>query len=760
MQATVDRPLWSTGHGHALRAVPDDLAAAVPLALFSTAVAAGFARVFSGWQFFDNLLALVVLGHGASFALRRARIAGWIALPVVALMLAWSIGAMHYRFTYRYLLPTSDTWNLFSSELDLVRDQFSTAVAPVIYGGGWDVLASIGVATTVLLSDAFAFRAYARAEALVPGGVLFVFVAALGEDRDRVSTTVALVAAGVLSTAMLRAYHTGRRSSIGDRRSSSSLALPGALGAAAAIALAAGVIGPSLPGAGAEPIYDATGGGGGLSTVVNPLVDIRSRLTNRSNAEMFFVQTNEPSYWRSAALAEFDGRLWGIPERRLSSAEGRLAVSESAERQILQNMRIINLGGSFVPAAPDPVEVTAPPGIDMRWSAEDATLFARDHELVSGDTFVISSMAPVLDAAVLEGATSADPGDPIYLELPDGYPDAARAAAAEATAGARTPYEAALLLQQWFRTEFRYSLDVQSGHGSNAIESFLRSRAGYCEQFAGTYASMMRSLGIPARVAVGFTQGTEQLPDSYIVRGKNAHAWPEVWFDGIGWVLFEPTPGRGAPGIADYTGVAPEQDESAVPPPEPGAEPAESPSVVPTTVVDPGFLDPDLGENFLDPGTGGGFAEDPAAGSGGRDVPVLAILAVLVLAAIAPAVSRWFARRRRAGAPASQLTRYWRRAVRSLEDVGVTYDPSDTPLEAARHAAQQFPISGRPIRGLAEAVTAATYRADGTTGLEVVGSYGHSTMRDCASWCRQIERAVLDSISYPARVARHFTRWR
>jgi transglutaminase-like putative cysteine protease len=59
---------------------------------------------------------------------------------------------------------------------------------------------------------------------------------------------------------------------------------------------------------------------------------------------------------------------------------------------------------------------------------------------------------------------------------------------------------------------------------------------------------MLRSIGIPTRVAVGYTSGIEQNPGTFSVRGKNAHAWPEVWFDDVGWVLFEPTPGRGAPG--------------------------------------------------------------------------------------------------------------------------------------------------------------------------------------------------------------------
>ena len=746
--------------GHPAHPVGDDLGAALPLSLFSVMVAAGFARVFAGWQWLDNLLVLVVIGHGVSFALRRNRIAGWIAVPVVALALGWAIGAMHYRYTYSYLLPTSETWDLFRSELDLVRGQFGSAVAPVIYGGGWDVLASIGVAGSVLLADAFAFRAYARAEALVPGGVLFVFVAALGDDRDRLTLTVLLIGAGVLATVMLRAYHGGRMSSIGGRRSSSSLALPGAIGAAIVIAVSSGVVGPALPGANAEPIYDATEGGGGISEDVGPLVDIRARLTNRSNTEMFVVRSNLARYWRTSTAAEFDGRRWRSPERQLASAEGVLGSGTSgADREIRQNLRIVNLGGSFLPAAPDPIGLTAPEGVDVTWSQADATLSTGDHTLAAGDVFDIVSSTPVLDDAALVGATSTDPGDPIYFDLPDDFPDIARETAEEVTAGARTSYEAAVLLQHWFRSEFVYSLEAQSGHGSSAIVSFLRDRIGYCEQFAASYAAMMRSLGIPTRVAGGFTSGIEESPGTYSVRGKNSHAWPEVWFDGIGWVLFEPTPGRGAPGAEGYTSVAPAQDDSASPADgDATGERSEQPAQTTAPVRDE--FDPRLlGEDFLDPGAGGGLDEEPAPAPGGGGIPVLPALVVLLVIAVAPAVSRWYSRRR-TGSPEAQLSRCWMRALRSLQDVGVPLDEAATPLETASAAAERFPISARPARGLAEAVTEATYRADGTRDLEVVGSYGHSTVRDCASWSRQIERAVTDSISYPARAVRHFTRWR
>ena len=70
---------------------------------------------------------------------------------------------------------------------------------------------------------------------------------------------------------------------------------------------------------------------------------------------------------------------------------------------------------------------------------------------------------------------------------------------------------------------------------------------------------MARYLGLPTRLAVGYTPGDLRSDGLFHVYGRHGHTWPEVWFDGIGWVPFEPTPGRGSPDAVGYTGVAPEQ---------------------------------------------------------------------------------------------------------------------------------------------------------------------------------------------------------
>ncbi|GMA37150.1 transglutaminase-like domain-containing protein [Demequina litorisediminis] len=131
-----------------------------------------------------------------------------------------------------------------------------------------------------------------------------------------------------------------------------------------------------------------------------------------------------------------------------------------------------------------------------------------------------------------------------YLEIPPAM-DAARVAdlATSLTTEATTRFGQAVLIQDYLRdpSEFDYDTSVSPTSG-DAVSAFLDSRAGYCVQFATTMVMMSRTLGIPARLAVGFLPGNAGDGDTYIVQGGDAHAWPELWFPEVGWVRFEPTP--------------------------------------------------------------------------------------------------------------------------------------------------------------------------------------------------------------------------
>ena len=744
-----------------------DIVATLALTLYSIVVAAGFIRVFSGWDFFDNLAMIAVVGHGVALALRRWRLPVWIAFPATLAVLVWLLGAMFYRDTYSLLLPTAETWSVFRLELDVVGDQFRTAVAPVAFLSGWNVLAGIGVAAAVLLADTFAFRAFARAEALVPGGVLFVFVAALGTDRGRIASTMALVAAGVIATVVLRQHHAPERAAtIGVRRSRVGRVVPIAAGSALSVALIAGFVGPRLPGADADALYDTKGSSGGdVTEVISPLVDIRSRLTNRSDTELFVISADSDSYWRSSALPKFDGRTWGLPERGLDRADGSIAQGSAGAIQIRQQIRISALGGALLPAAADPIAATGAGDLrdDLRFNEDSATLVKTGDDLEEGDVFDIVSASPRYSAATLSGATSNNPGDSIYFDLPDDFPTSVAQMTREVTAGATSNYEIALTLQNWMRNEFEYSLEIQEGHGNNEIEAFLRNRVGYCEQFAGTYAAMMRSIGVPARVAVGFTPGTNDGIGNYSVLGRNAHAWPEVWFDDIGWVPFEPTPGRGAPNAQDYTGIEQQQDDG----PNGGAEAGPTTTAAPapnTTIVDengvpvpttlPAAPVPVPQEPPTAPATPVAPVED------GRSIPwgQLGIVALVGFLLALPALIRRI-RRAAISSPEDRLTHLWARATSSLGAIGLRYRPDLTPMEAATATMASFPLAGRPMQSRADVVTQVAFAPDGDDRLEREGVLGTSTMQSATSWCRQVEQAVADSIGPIGRIRRYFTVW-
>ena len=163
--------------------------------------------------------------------------------------------------------------------------------------------------------------------------------------------------------------------------------------------------------------------------------------------------------------------------------------------------------------------------------------------------------------ADLVSATAAG-GPPVLLD-DDGAPAELVATADELTSGLGD-FESALALQGYFREGFTYDETANYSGEDDPLSAFLDVRSGFCQQFSTAFALAARSVGLPTRVVVGFTTGDVSTTDegaTYAVWGRNAHAWPEVLFEGIGWVPFEPTPGRGDPSSTAITGVPAQQAE-------------------------------------------------------------------------------------------------------------------------------------------------------------------------------------------------------
>ena len=154
------------------------------------------------------------------------------------------------------------------------------------------------------------------------------------------------------------------------------------------------------------------------------------------------------------------------------------------------------------------------------------------------------------DARMLEweNRVEADPPEWIeavearYLQLPENFPESVVNTAAD-IAGQGTPYERAMNLQAFFRDDFTYTLTpVVPPADVDFVEHFLQTREGYCVYFATAMTVMARTQGLPSRYVEGFLSPSPKPGALYSITGKMAHAWVEIYFDGIGWVLFDPTP--------------------------------------------------------------------------------------------------------------------------------------------------------------------------------------------------------------------------
>lgn len=576
----------------------------VALAGVHIATAISLARVFAGWSYLPDLVIMILAAHLLAATLRVARVPFLLALPVLCFGVFVILGHLALASTLRYGLPLSDTWETFGSRIANAWNLLGDIVPPVESESGFGLAALAAFGISAVLADSFAFRFGGRSEAFVPASVIFVVVAAVGVDRQRVAVSAVWIGSVLAAVALLRARDRSlefrnRSNTFGYRPMVTFLRLTlGGLLLAGAIGVGAAVTGPRLPGATEEAWL--TSRRDADSRVLQPLVDVRRRLNNPTDQVLFTVAAERSSYWRITSLPIFDGSTWTVPQSLLENAGGDLAAINPSPLDglemipNLQRVSVESLAGTFVPIAFEPVQLRAT-SRSLYYDMKTASLLVGGDGLQVNDSYELVSNMPSPRPELLGTATSASPPnlddlDTTYLAVPDSDEiGQLRTFVAGIVDVNSSPYALALSLQSFFRDNFTYSLDVPSELDGRATLAFLERRTGYCEQFSSTFALFARLLGLPARVAVGFTPG-EVIGDAdgrsiYEVRAQHAHAWPEVWFDGIGWVLFEPTPGRGAPN-AGYTNVPEQQDESVPVPSEQNPIPVTTTTTSPPIVTD------------------------------------------------------------------------------------------------------------------------------------------------------------------------------
>lgn len=712
-------------------------AAEVALAAVTLSAVLGMSRLFDGSSWLAPLVINALAAHVTVTVCRRRGLALSMTALVMVVGAACVATWTSYWSTTMLGIPTGETWSVMSDDLSAAWTLYQDVVAPAPVETGFVLASAVALWCVAYVADWAAFRLWVPFEATLPAGTLFLFTALLGVPRGR-GWSVGIYAASMLGFLLLHrlARQDGTSHWVAERREQGHRSLLMVGGALAALAVVTGVVfGPALPGAGSPGVLDPRSlrEGDDSRVTISPLIDIKSRIVSQRDIEVFRVRSPEPAYWRLTSLEEFTGRIWKS-SGSYSEVDGTLPAAVSARiaaSTFTQTFDIAALAAIWLPSAYEPRTLEVD-GVDVLYDEESATLIVdKDVDTSDGLSYTVTSSSPRLTAEVLAGAGGEVPDDirDTYLDLPDDFSPRVRELAAQLTADAGTPYEQARALQDHLQT-FTYDLGVSAGHSENVLEQFLFDvQRGYCEQFAGAFAAMARAVGLPARVAVGFTTGVAEdpaQPDVYTVRGEHAHAWPEVFLTGAGWVSFEPTPGRGQPFAEDYTGQPFSQASSGQPDgSDPGTATTADATIPTLPTTAPTFRDPEAGPAAGGGATGEGEGEPslitrfllrPVA----RVLPIVAlvVLAYLLLFPLAILLHRHL-RRRRVDGPEDRIALAWTEAVEEAALVGFTEVRSDTFDERARRLTAAVPgdTVGDDALCLARQLEEATYSPDGADDL-------------------------------------------
>lgn len=708
-------------------------AALVPAGVF------GFIRVFETTNSVVPIVGASLLSTFVAAVLRRRNVPLPIAAIVSTLALAVVIVLRYAPDTSAFgVIPTPDSRDPLEA---LARDglqQFRDLRAPVPDLPAFIAFAMIGAWLMAFLTDWGAQRLGLAFEPVLPAGLLFVFSAVLGAGDRRIPATLIFAGAVLFWAVVQRTEHLAQGAAwlnSDQRRGPATIARNAGLVAVAALLIGT-LVGPRLPGADDEELFYWRSRSDPTRVVVSPFVEIDKRLVEQQDTNLFTVTADRPAYWRLAGLDTYndDKAAWSTT-LKFESADGPLPGERSTAAEsttITQEFTIEALSDIWLPAAFAPAAVLESPE-DVTWNADSASLAISRGEPEDeedgttrnsdGLTYKLESVLAIFDENALRAASTNLPTEIAtrYLEIPASLTPRVINEAITITADATTRYDQALALQNHFR-EFDYSLSL-SPRAGDPIEQFLNEEVGFCQQFSGTFALMARSLGIPTRVAVGFTWGDPIAgqENTYQVTGRHTHAWPEVWFEGFGWVAFEPTPGRGAPDAA-YTGIGEQQDSL--------VQQTLSDDIAEQTPV-PEVPSPDLGADvddiFEDPnplteGSTNAVAEE-SSGLPGPTWLWFAMLLAALYAVLGPIVHRIRRQRRHAAvsSPADRIAVLWADAADDMADFfGISRTPSETRSEFADRLRGDPRLPDGALATLANATTVAYYAGSSDAAAAMV----------------------------------------
>jgi transglutaminase-like putative cysteine protease len=509
------------------------------------------------------------------------------------------------------------------------------------------------------------------------------------------------------------------------------------------------------------------GDGNGAVSLSNPMVSLKRDLVQGQDENLVYVTTPDPdpSYLRIAVLDQFDGSAWrpsgrAIPVQQRS--EGQMPPPPGLDpdvprTEVPYSIRITPQFRSRWLPTPYPIASIKATG-DWRYDTTTMDFIsAADGQTTAGMHYRLRALHPSYNSRRLNNV-GPPPVDLMakYTKLPKDLPPSVQRLARQVTSRQTTDFSRAVRLQDWFRGDggFTYSLAHASGDSMQQLARFLGhgpdSRTGYCQQFAGAMALMGRTLGIPSRVAVGFYQPQYVSGDTWVFSSHDLHAWPEMYFDGVGWVRFEPTPSPRVAGVPAYT-------------------------VGPLSTVDPFHPQPTTplptGQNRFDqkPGVKTGVTSTQptghhAAGWNGPLTAVLVLLGVLLLASLPRLVRGWLRRRRwgTARTAPALAEAAWAELRDVALDLRLGWDDTVTPRVRARDLATafgspddaDFATSGQRSRGRRAAPKAAA-ALDRLVELVERARYARPGAREPVD--EAVTRQVFEDVAVCARALRDGT---
>ncbi|MGW9402513.1 transglutaminaseTgpA domain-containing protein [Arthrobacter sp. NPDC055585] len=717
------------------------------------------------------------LGTAVAAVAAGTALARWFRFPTALVPVA-GLGALTLILTMMFspdaaflgIIPTGATLERAGSLLAGAQTTVITQVIPVIPDTGVVFVACLAVGLVTVLVDTLAITL--RMPAASGFGLFTVLlVPAIIKPQSVGVAGFAAAAAGYLLILAAGTWQERReRADQGTGPAASRPSGPQAAGAAAIGAgavVAALLVSLAIPGfnTGAFPQgarFNFLNGTTGLNPVVTLGNDLRQ--PTATGRITYATDSTRPLYLRSTTLEDFSGTRWAPDTRENDRQSGveEMAAAPAPDAGIPTDtvQTVISSPSYASPWLLAPYAPSAVSGLDGSWTWDPSTMTilsgTGNSEPRSG--YQVISEAPIITGEALSGISPApaDAVDPMFTDLPANLPQIIRDTAREAVADAQGPYAQALALQSFLRgPDFDYSLEapVEGGYDGNGIDvlaRFLEQRSGYCIHFASAMAVMAREVGIPSRMGLGYAPGRETgstVPgpdgtelDEYAVDARDAHAWPELYFEGAGWVRFEPTPSRGV--VPAYAAARQQNAASAA---QSDDDPRELQNPVPPVLPSSAPGAETQSQSLAPEETAGA----PWAGVG-----------IGILVAAAAVLTPWALRRRRSGIRRQEHARtgsaapVWAEATDVAQDFGYRARTADSPRSYADRLAVQAELPQPAANALARLRTA--YEAEAYSNP--AAGTGPRTGRSGADWqdVDSLRNALRASVSLPVRLRARF----